>query len=342
MLAWQYGKHFTTEEVNDMTTTDKMNWLKRNPVIVARQIDYIFTKFLGPHVLMSGMHIIGQIINFDEAREFQGRCVQHPHVAIHVKDAPILDKNPESEVVQFIDKYITCAIPDKDTEPELHDLVTSRLTHKCTTTCRKKKGVRCRFNSPWPVSDQTKIARGEGVTRDEVKQSKKIVDKVLTEIVDNRTTEELCNVTLEDILHSSGVSEEEYENAMQTMQRNTAIHHKRQPNELNISPYNTVLLSLLKANMNLQFVTGVYGLLTYLTSYLCKAEKTVSELMKKAYKEANDKGIRGKLRKIGDVFLTKREVGIHEAALRLLSGPFRRYLCSSYTNWTSKRSYKDA
>lgn len=92
ILAQQYGKHFTTEEVNDMTTTDKMNWLKRNPVIVARQIDYIFTKFLGPHVLMSGMHIIGQIINFDEAREFQGRCVQHPHVAIHVKDAPILDK----------------------------------------------------------------------------------------------------------------------------------------------------------------------------------------------------------------------------------------------------------
>ena len=75
--------------------------------------------------------------------------------------------------------------------------------------------------------------------------------------------------------------------------------------------------------MNIQFVTGVYGLLIYLTSCLCKPEKTMSGLMKKASKEATDKGIRGKLRKIGDIFLTKPEIGIHEAALRLLSGPFR-------------------
>ena len=50
----------------------------------------------------------------------------------------------------------------------------------------------------------------------------------------------------------------------------------------------------------------------------------MSELMKKASKEPSDKGIEGKLRKIGDVFLTKHEIGIHEAELRLLSGPFRR------------------
>ena len=76
--------------------------------------------------------------------------------------------------------------------------------------------------------------------------------------------------------------------------------------------------------MNIQFVVGVYGLLTYLTSYLCKPEKDMSELMKKASKEATNKEIRGKLSKIGDVFLAKCEIGILEAALRLLSGPFRR------------------
>ena len=62
-----------------------MNWLKRNPAIAARQIDYLFNKFLGPNVVMSGMHIIGEIINYDETRELQGRYVQHPHCAIHVK-----------------------------------------------------------------------------------------------------------------------------------------------------------------------------------------------------------------------------------------------------------------
>ena len=75
-------------------------------------------------------------------------------------------------------------------------------------------------------------------------------------------------------MNSCGVSEQEYENAIERMQKNITIHYKRRPNELNVSPYNTVLLSLLRANLNIQFVTGVYGLLTYLTSYLCKPKKS--------------------------------------------------------------------
>ena len=53
-------------------------------------------------------------------------------------------------------------------------------------------------------------------------------------------------------------------------------------------------------------------------------EKAMSEFMKKGSREATDKGIREKLRKIGDAFLTKREIGIHEAAQRLQSESFRR------------------
>ena len=204
-----------------MMTTEKMNWLKKNPVIAARQADYLFTKFLGPNVIMSGMHIIRQIINYDETREFQERCVQHPHYAIYVKDALKLDENNNSEIVEFIDKSL---IPHKDAEPKLHELIISRLTHKCTTTCRKKKGVPCRFSAPWSASEQTRLVRGEDVTNEEVKQSKKVVDKVLHEIVDNRTTEELHHVKLRDILESCGVSEQEHENAMETMQKNRTIH----------------------------------------------------------------------------------------------------------------------
>ena len=149
-------------------------------------------------------------------KQFQGRCVQHPHCAIHVKDAPKLDENTDSEILEFIDKYITCSIPHKDAPPELHELVISRLTHECAITCRKR-GFCCHSNAPWPASEQTRIVRGEDDTNEEVKQSKKVVYKVLHEIVDNRTTEELHHVKLQDILDSCGVSEQEYENAMETM-----------------------------------------------------------------------------------------------------------------------------
>ena len=36
MLGRQYGKHFSTEEVNNMTITEKMNWSERNAVIAVR------------------------------------------------------------------------------------------------------------------------------------------------------------------------------------------------------------------------------------------------------------------------------------------------------------------
>ena len=43
--------------------------------------------------------------------------------------------------------------------------------------------------------------------------------------------------------------------------------------------------------MNLQFITDVYVMLTYLTSYCCKPEHAMSEFMKKAPKEAYGKDI---------------------------------------------------
>ena len=105
---------------------------------------------------------------------------------------------------------------------------------------------------------------------------------------------EICNradlfdVTLQDILNGCELSEKEYNDALKIMQKKMSV-------------------------------TGVYGLLTYLTSYLCKPEHTMGELMKKASKEATGEGMKGKLRKIGNVFLTKQEVSSHEAIKRVLS-----------------------
>ena len=46
-----------------------MNYLKRNPVTVARQIDYVF-KQLWDKIILSGMHPFGQ-------RKFQNRGTKH-------------------------------------------------------------------------------------------------------------------------------------------------------------------------------------------------------------------------------------------------------------------------
>ena len=69
------------------------------------------------------MHPIGQILNIDDQREFQKRGTEHMHAPIDIVDAPKIDENEDSEVVEFIDKYITCALPDETKYPELSILV---------------------------------------------------------------------------------------------------------------------------------------------------------------------------------------------------------------------------
>ena len=45
------------------------------------------------------------------------------HAPIHVVDAPKFDENNDSELIEFIDKYITCALPDAEKYPEINKLV---------------------------------------------------------------------------------------------------------------------------------------------------------------------------------------------------------------------------
>ena len=110
---------------------------------------------------------------------------------VHVVDAPKIDENEDSEVVEFID-YITCAFPNVTKYPEMSNLFKKVQTHHHTSTC--KKGVVCRFKAPWAPSSKTRIVHSkEKIGEVTVKQSKKLVDKVLSYTV---TISDLSVVTL--------------------------------------------------------------------------------------------------------------------------------------------------
>ena len=46
---------------------------------------------------------------------------------------------------------------------------------------------------------------------------------------------------------------------------------------------------------------------------MCKEEGKLGEIMRKVVKESPGLNVRGKLRKVGNVFLRKRKVSTHEA-----------------------------
>ena len=64
-------------------------------------------------------------------------------------EAPEIDENEDSEVVQFINKHVTHALTDETRHPEISNLVNKLQTWNHTTTSTKKNNVVYRFNAPW-------------------------------------------------------------------------------------------------------------------------------------------------------------------------------------------------
>ena len=106
------------------------------------------------------------------------------HASIHVVDASKIDQNEGSDVVEFIDKHIICALPNETKYPEISKLINKVQTHHHTTPCRNKNGVACRFNAQWVPSDETRIVCSEvNIDETKVKQSKKVIEKVFSQQV---------------------------------------------------------------------------------------------------------------------------------------------------------------
>ena len=94
----------------------------------------------------------------------------------------------------------------------MSNLVKKVQTRHHTTTGRKKKGLMCRFNAPWGPTDKIRIVCSEEkIDEIIVKQSRKLIDKVLSYIV---TISDLSDVTLSEILEECGVTTEQYDNKL--------------------------------------------------------------------------------------------------------------------------------
>ena len=146
IIAKQYGDHYDITYIEEeMDQKTKRAWLARNPVTVARHIDFIFRKLWG-NVILSGLHPVGQILNYDIRKEMQSRGTAHFHSAVHVIDAPTVDKNTDDEAIAFINRHISCVVSDEEDDETIRSLVLSRQVHHHTRTCKKKTSLECRFH----------------------------------------------------------------------------------------------------------------------------------------------------------------------------------------------------
>ena len=105
-----------------------------------------------------------------------------------------------------------------------------------------------------------------------------------------------------------------------------AIFLKREPNELRINNYNPACLKAWRANMDIQFVLDVYACAMYIVSYISKAQKGMSELLRQACAEARkgNSNIKQQVRDIGNKFLNSVEISAQEAVYIVLQLPMKK------------------
>ena len=105
--------------------------------------------------------VLGEVTHSFWKKEYQSRGAPHYHVLLWIKDAPVIGVDPEHIVTTWIDKTISCQIPDEKVSPELHHLVTKYQLHKWSNYCRRKKKygsayvTHCKFEFPREVVDET-------------------------------------------------------------------------------------------------------------------------------------------------------------------------------------------
>ena len=97
--------------------------------------------------------------------------------------------------------------------------------------------------------------------RDELLESVKSV--MISETFDD-------NMSIETLLATAGVNEEEYYEALKIAKKGNVVVLKRSPKEIWINNYNEEWLTAWNGNLDLQICTDIFAVVTYITDYCAK------------------------------------------------------------------------
>ena len=270
--------------------TEYCQLINSNPVTACRMFESRVLSFIHT-VILSPAHPIGNVIDFFYRTEFQSRGWPHIHCLFWCKDAPKFDSSsPNKEFINYVDRYVSCSLPDQEKDPELHELVTSVQLHsKNHSKSCKKGGKICRFNFPRPISRETFIATPTSAP-DNICPIlyKKSATNLLTSVWDVMNISENLNRTVEEIFQQSQTTQRLYEDAHCALALRNTVIFKRSPSDLWINPYNEHLLEAWNGNMDIQPVLDPESCLMYMVKYISKAERELGDVLKKAQQEAEE------------------------------------------------------
>ena len=155
IIARTNGKNTTDEEVKTLSYDGRCRLLNLNLVIVAKHFQYKVETFF-TEILLANANPIGKIVYYAPCIELRGS--PNLHALIWTDDCPKLTHETKQEYIDYVDQHVQAYLPDRDTDPELYELVKKYQTHSHGKTCRKYKNFACRFNFGQFFTDSAIVA----------------------------------------------------------------------------------------------------------------------------------------------------------------------------------------
>ena len=240
-------KSYSEDEVNNFSWFKKQSLVKKDPVTCARHFDFQ-VRTLMKDVLQNPSHPIGEIIDFFYKIEFQMRGSPHVHMLLWIKDAPKIGQNDVKKILEFIDNHVSC-----EKSSQKSQLINLQV-HSHSRTCKKNNKPICRFNFPIPPMIETATLEPlpEDTDVESARKHRCHWDKIANFL--KKFKKDMQDLEFGDFLKELGLSLEDYILAIRSSLKSKKLFLKRQPGEVYVNNYNSVILECWRANMDLQYI----------------------------------------------------------------------------------------
>jgi hypothetical protein len=151
--------HIMNKDLENVNSCNVNSLIANDPVSTSMFFHIKFETFIN-EIIKNKNGPFGEITHYFVRLEYQSRGAPHMHIKLWVKNAPIYGINSNQEIMVFIDKHISCELPNAYENPQLYELVHKFQMHTCTGSCRrliknkKKCLVTCRYGFPRKISSE--------------------------------------------------------------------------------------------------------------------------------------------------------------------------------------------
>ena len=225
--------------------------------------------------------------------------------------------HPE-KTAELADMLVSCSINTDDAE--LNENVKSVQRHSHSKTCQKY-GTSCRFGFPKLPSKHTMIAKPlpDDMDPDTKKKTLKKVEDILKNAKDLLESDGIKeDMSIDEFISKLGVTDEEYHQAVGTMEKGTQLILKRQVSERFINYYNREVQKAWIANTDFQLAFDTYSIVTYMISYVGKDDTGMTKFLTEALHANASAPLEEKLRAIKLAYLKNKQISGSEAVYRVL------------------------